>query len=157
MASGTRSTMTVICTVMPGLRRGSAWSMEISRSKLRGMGQPAEKSEVAMVPMCSILPVNWRSGMASSCSVTGCDKASRPRSVSSTRAAMRIEAGSGSSAIGVPGQARSPALKGASPPLCQMERRLMVPSAGALNVMEASAVSARWASNSALRLAFFLP
>jgi hypothetical protein len=37
-----------------------------------------------------------------------------------------------------------------------MERRLMMPSDGAFNVMAASAVWARCASKSALRLAFSL-
>ena len=72
------------------------------------MGQPPEKSKLAMAPICSMCPVNCRSGMAFNCTVTGCFAASRPRSVSSTRAEIRSVVASGNSAMAAPGHARSP-------------------------------------------------
>ena len=56
-ASGTRSTITVNCAVMPGFNRASAWSNAISKSKLRGNGQPSEKSMLAMVPILSLIHI----------------------------------------------------------------------------------------------------
>ena len=101
---------------------------------------------VAIVLICSILPVNCRSGIASSCALTVSFNAKRPRSVSSARAETRSVEISGNSAIGAPGQARSPALNGASPPGRHVEIRLIIPAAGASNVILVRARSARCTS-----------
>ena len=84
-----------------------------------------------MVLICAIRPLNSRSAMASMCAVTICWGASRPRSVSSTRAAMRRVEVSGNSAIGAPAHAASPGLKGDCPWGRQTDTRLMVPARGA--------------------------
>ena len=112
-------------------------------SKFLGTGQPAEKSSEARVLICSMAPVNCRSGMASSCTVTGCFTAKRPRSVSSTRADTRRDDASGISAMGAPGQTVSPTLKGDGPSTCQAGTSLIMPADGACKVIFDKARSAR--------------
>ena len=105
---------------------------------------------LARAPICSMCPVNCRSGMALNCTVTDCFGASRPRSVSSTRAETRSVVASGKLAIAAPGHARSPGRYGASLDPVQWSSRLMVPADGARTLICARDCSARFTSNCGL-------